>query len=170
MNASRLWTPLRALALLGLAACTGAGLDGSAELAVARGAPAQRLDELAMHRWPSRGPPRAVILALHGFGDAGDLTFDGAAEHWARRGIEVYAPDQRGFGGNASRKRWPGADALVADAIAAAARRARPPSGPAAHRRRPLDGRRGGARRRGRGHATPTRWCWRARRSPAATR
>ena len=28
-------------------------------------------------------------------------TFDGAAEHWARRGIEVYAPDQRGFGGNA---------------------------------------------------------------------
>ena len=35
-----------------------------------------------------------------------------------RRGIAVYAPDQRGFGGNDSRKRWPGDDALVADAVA----------------------------------------------------
>ena len=67
----------------------------------------------------ARGEPRAVILALHGFGDAGDLTFDGAARAWAARGIAVYAPDQRGFGANASRKRWPGTDALVADAVAA---------------------------------------------------
>ena len=70
--------------------------------------------------WPSRGPARAVILALHGFGDAGDLTYDGAAAYWAGRGIAVYALDQRGFGGNASRKQWPGIDALIADATAAA--------------------------------------------------
>ena len=112
MNASRLWTPLRALVLLGLAACTGAGLDGSAELVVARGAPAHRLDELAMHRWPSRGPPRAVILALHGFGDAGrsDLR---------RRRRALGAPRHRGLrrptsaasAATPSRKRWPGAEA-----------------------------------------------------------
>jgi alpha-beta hydrolase superfamily lysophospholipase len=77
--------------------------------------------DLAMAHWPSRSRTRAVILALHGFGDAGDLTFDGAAAYWTQRGIAVYAPDQRGFGANASRKRWPGVDALIADAIAEAA-------------------------------------------------
>jgi acylglycerol lipase len=76
------------------------------------------LDALAMTRWPSDGPPRAVILALHGFGDAGPLTFAAAAAHWSERGIAVYAPDHRGFGANFSRKRWPGADALISDAVA----------------------------------------------------
>ena len=65
-----------------------------------------------------RGQPGAVILALHGFGDAGDLTFEGAARAWSARGIAVYAPDQRGFGANASRHDWPGADALAGDAAA----------------------------------------------------
>jgi alpha-beta hydrolase superfamily lysophospholipase len=74
-----------------------------------------------MHTWPAQGEARAVILALHGFGDAGDLTFGWAAEHWAARGIAVYAPDQRGFGANPDRKRWPGVEALVADAVAGAA-------------------------------------------------
>ena len=73
---------------------------------------------LAMHVWPSLGTTRAVILALHGYGDAGDLTYDGAARAWAARGITVYAPDQRGFGGNPSREQWPGVDALVEDAVA----------------------------------------------------
>ena len=83
---------------------------------------------LVMHQWPGRQPTRAVILALHGFGDAGDLTFEGAARYWAGRGIAVYAPDQRGFGGNASRRQWPGPEALVEDAVALAAqvRRAHP--------------------------------------------
>ncbi len=75
---------------------------------------------LVTAHWPSHGTARAVILALHGFGDAGDLTFDGAATYWAGRGIAVYAPDQRGFGANASRKHWPGIDALIADAVAEA--------------------------------------------------
>jgi len=60
--------------------------------------------------------PRAVIVALHGYGDYGHSTFDAAAIAWAARGIATIAPDQRGFGRNPSRGRWPGADALVADA------------------------------------------------------
>jgi acylglycerol lipase len=119
--------PLRlllALAAFVLAACAGS-VGGPAPVARPDAAP------LAVAAWPSVGPTRAVILALHGFGDAGDLTFDGAARYWARRGIAVYAPDQRGVGGNASRKSWPGVDALVADAGAAAdAIRARHPGVP----------------------------------------
>ena len=90
-------------------------------LLLSPGGPAGAGEALVMAHWPSRGPTRAVVLALHGFGDAGDLTFDGAAGYWAGRGITTYAPDQRGFGANASRKQWPGVEALVADAIAEAA-------------------------------------------------
>jgi alpha-beta hydrolase superfamily lysophospholipase len=78
-------------------------------------------EALPVHAWPARGEPRAVVLALHGFGDAGDLTFEGAARAWSARGIAVYAPDQRGFGANASRHHWPGVDALTGDAVALSA-------------------------------------------------
>ena len=61
--------------------------------------------------------PKAVILALHGYGDYGQLTFRGPAASWAAEGIATIAPDQRGFGRNASRGRWPGAEALIADAV-----------------------------------------------------
>lgn len=61
--------------------------------------------------------PAAVILALHGFGDYGQSTFAEAARYWSARGIATVAIDQRGFGRNASRGRWPGEDALVADAV-----------------------------------------------------
>lgn len=61
--------------------------------------------------------PRAVILALHGYGDYGPSTFEGPALHWAGQGIAVIAPDQRGFGRNASRGVWPSADGLIADAV-----------------------------------------------------
>lgn len=60
--------------------------------------------------------PRAVIVALHGYGDYGRSTFAAAAKAWSAAGIATIAPDQRGFGRNPSRGRWPGADALVADA------------------------------------------------------
>ena len=113
--------PILLATLLCVAAC-GRPAGGPAPAADARpvaGAPADP-DRLALRAWPSRGPARAVVLALHGFGDAGDLTYDGAAAYWAGRGIAVYALDQRGFGGNASRKQWPGVDALIADATAAA--------------------------------------------------
>lgn len=75
---------------------------------------------LVMHAFLPERPPQAVILALHGYGDAGDLTFGRAAEAWTARGIAVYAPDQRGFGANPSRRQWPGVDSLAADALAQA--------------------------------------------------
>ena len=125
-------TPLPACLtlLVCLAACAPGPTGGPAPAAVARpvaAAPADP-DRLALRAWPSVGPTRAIILALHGFGDAGDLTYDAAARYWATRGISVYAFDQRGFGANASRQQWPGVDALIADATAAAAdlRRAHP--------------------------------------------
>lgn len=93
------------------AACTGTP-DGPMPLA------APDADTLVTHAFLPAGPARAVILALHGYGDAGDLTFGRAASAWTAAGIAVYAPDQRGFGANPSRRHWPGVDALVADALA----------------------------------------------------
>ncbi len=69
---------------------------------------------LAFSEWPA-GKPRAVILAVHGFGDYGPSTFTEAARFWAGQGIITYAYDQRGFGRNLSFGRWPGAPALAAD-------------------------------------------------------
>lgn len=85
-------------------------------------------DSIRLASWPAQGRTRAAILALHGFGDAGELTFEGPATYWAARGIAVYAPDQRGFGANPSRKRWPGGQTLAADArlLAAEVRRRNP--------------------------------------------
>lgn len=71
---------------------------------------------VAASEWLPEGQPAAVILALHGFGDYGHSTFHLAAEAWKTRGIATIAPDQRGFGRNPSRGRWPGAGALIADA------------------------------------------------------
>lgn len=72
--------------------------------------------EVAGSAWGPADQPKAVILALHGFGDYGQLTFRGPASAWAEQGIATLAPDQRGFGRNPSRARWPGAGALIADA------------------------------------------------------
>ena len=55
--------------LLCLAACARAPAPGDLPAEV-----------LPLHVWPSQGPTRAVILALHGYGDAGDLTFEDAAQ------------------------------------------------------------------------------------------
>ena len=65
------------------------------------------------------GPPRAVILGLHGFGDYRNA-FEEPAAIWARDGITTYSFDQRGFGGSPTRGRWAGTDALVDDAKAVA--------------------------------------------------
>jgi alpha-beta hydrolase superfamily lysophospholipase len=75
--------------------------------------------------------PAAVILAFHGYGDHGRSTFAAAAADWEARGIATLAVDQRGFGRSASRGRWPGAEALVADAVVISAQvRARYPCVP----------------------------------------
>ena len=85
---------------------------------------------LALSQW-STGEPRAIILAVHGYGDYGPSTFDTAARFWAGQGIATYAYDQRGFGRNSSFGQWPGAGALVADLRAVARQiRARHPCAP----------------------------------------
>ncbi len=64
-------------------------------------------------------PPRAVLLALHGFNDSRDA-WELAAPVFAAHGIAVFAPDQRGFGGAPGRATWPGVGRLIADADAMA--------------------------------------------------
>ncbi len=60
-------------------------------------------------------PPVAVILALHGFNDSRDQwALPGPV--FAKAGIAVYAPDQRGFGDTPGRGTWAGVPRLVDDA------------------------------------------------------
>ena len=70
---------------------------------------------LPLYHRASEGPPRAVVLALHGFGDYSgafrvlDGPFTGAD-------IVLYAYDQRGFGATADAGRWAGGARLARDA------------------------------------------------------
>ncbi len=63
---------------------------------------------------PEADPPRAAIIALHGFNDYGNF-FAGAAAYFQKRGIASYAYDQRGFGATARPGLWPGSAALTGD-------------------------------------------------------
>ncbi len=72
-------------------------------------------NSIAMTEWPAKGNQKAVILAVHGYGDHGTSTFAEAAKDWAQRGITTYAYDQRGFGRNPGNGNWPGHDALISD-------------------------------------------------------
>ena len=85
---------------------------------------------LPYRAWLPDAPPRAVVLALHGMNDSRDAwEYPGPA--FARAGVAVYAPDQRGFGATDSRGLWPTAQGLASDAAAMAALlRARNPSVP----------------------------------------
>ena len=69
---------------------------------------------LPLRIWRPDGKPRAVLLALHGFGDY-SFGFDEPARDWAKAGILVYAYDQRGFGQTQNLRRWAGSDALIDD-------------------------------------------------------
>ncbi len=60
------------------------------------------------------GPPKAVILALHGFNDYRGA-FDAFADFATTLGFHVEAFDQQGFGANHNRGLWPGTEALVTD-------------------------------------------------------
>ena len=70
---------------------------------------------LPVREWLPAGPPRAILLALHGFNDSRDA-LELPAPVFAGSGIAVFAPDQRGFGAAPSRGRWPGEGAMQADA------------------------------------------------------
>jgi alpha-beta hydrolase superfamily lysophospholipase len=71
---------------------------------------------LPLTEWPAaNGPPQAIVLALHGFGDYRN-GFEEPAKVWAKDGITTYAYDQRGFGGSPTRGRWASTPALADDA------------------------------------------------------
>jgi len=72
---------------------------------------------LPLRKWLPRDGVKAVILALHGFGDYSHA-FEMPAQIWASRGIATYAFDQRGFGGAPAHGLWVGAGRLAGDAIA----------------------------------------------------
>ena len=76
---------------------------------------------LPVRRWVPEGPPRAVVLAVHGFNDY-SRAFEDAGAYWAKNhGLATYAYDQRGFGAAPNRGLWAGHRTLAAD-IAGAAR------------------------------------------------
>jgi len=121
-------SPLAVLAVaLGLAACApvvqppGPGLGAAAAPAIVAGtAPTEVFVtgdgiHLPLRRWLPDGPPRAVVLALHGFGDTSNA-FAMPAPRFTADGVALYAYDQRGFGGAPHHGRWPGVDRLIGDA------------------------------------------------------
>jgi len=73
---------------------------------------------LPLRKWLPPGGVKAVILALHGFGDYSHA-FETPAQIWASRGIATYAFDQRGFGAAPGHGLWAGAGQLAADVVAA---------------------------------------------------
>ncbi|HEY2179882.1 MAG TPA: alpha/beta hydrolase [Caulobacteraceae bacterium] len=61
---------------------------------------------LGLTRWDALGgPPKAVIIGVHGMDDYANA-FHLAAADWARRGITTLAFDQRGFGRSPGRGVW----------------------------------------------------------------
>jgi acylglycerol lipase len=75
---------------------------------------------LPLRRFAPEGPPRAVLLALHGFNDHSGNFLTDSLEALKQGGLLVYAYDQRGFGRAPNRGYWAGAQTLAADAAAAA--------------------------------------------------
>ena len=75
---------------------------------------------LPMRRFMPAGEARAVLLALHGFNDhAGNFLLDSLGR-FRDAGVQIYAYDQRGFGGAPNRGYWAGAPTLADDAAEAA--------------------------------------------------
>jgi alpha-beta hydrolase superfamily lysophospholipase len=75
---------------------------------------------LPMRVFAPEGPPRFVMLALHGFNDHSGNFLHDAGPLLTAGGALVYAYDQRGFGRSPNRGIWAGAETLAADATAAA--------------------------------------------------
>ena len=69
---------------------------------------------LPYRAWLPDGAPKAVILALHGMNDSRDA-WEYPGPDFAKAGLAVFAPDQRGFGATASRGYWAGTEGLVGD-------------------------------------------------------
>ena len=72
--------------------------------------------KLPLKKWLANGPPKAIVLGLHGFNDYANAYLEPAII-WAENGILTYAYDQRGFGGAPHRGKWAGVDTMVGDAV-----------------------------------------------------
>jgi len=119
--ASRARRGLAALMLATLTACAAAPDGPAPALEAGQETVAGAEGPLAASIWAPEGEPKAVLLALHGYGEYAPTAFEEAATAWAKGGVLVYAYDQRGFGRNPSHRQWAGAEAMIADAGAAAA-------------------------------------------------
>jgi alpha-beta hydrolase superfamily lysophospholipase len=75
---------------------------------------------LPLTSWLPEGPPRGVVLGLHGFNDHA-RAFEIPSPLFTEAGWALHAYDQRGFGRAPSRGLWAGADTLAGDAVTAAA-------------------------------------------------
>ena len=71
--------------------------------------------ELPLMAWRPDGPPKAVLIGLHGFNDYAE-GFQLPGRFLAQHGYALYAYDQRGFGRAPHRGLWPGTGTLIADA------------------------------------------------------
>jgi alpha-beta hydrolase superfamily lysophospholipase len=71
--------------------------------------------KLPYRAWLPDDPPRAVVLALHGMNDSRDA-WEYPAPDFAREGIAVFSPDQRGFGTTPDRGLWAGGRQMADDA------------------------------------------------------
>ena len=76
--------------------------------------------ELPYRQWlPEQAPPKAVVLALHGFNDY-SKAFAELGTALRAQGIAVVAYDQRGFGAGPNPGLWPGTGRMAQDALVAA--------------------------------------------------
>lgn len=70
---------------------------------------------LPVRSWlPKERPPKAVVVALHGFNDYSN-SFAIPGNYLIRHGIACYAYDQRGFGAAPGRGLWSGIEAYTND-------------------------------------------------------
>jgi len=71
--------------------------------------------ELPYRLYAPAGPPRAVVLALHGVEDSRDA-WEILSQTLVPAGIAIVAPDQSSFGATANRGHWPGTAVMVDEA------------------------------------------------------
>lgn len=69
---------------------------------------------LPVRSWLPKAPPKAAIVALHGFNDY-SRAFASPGTWLGRHGIAVYAYDQRGFGNGPGYGTWAGVPTYAAD-------------------------------------------------------
>jgi len=70
--------------------------------------------KLPSRSWLPQGNPKAIIVAVHGFNDYSHA-FETTGQFFKKRGIAVYAYDQRGFGSAPDTGIWGGEQNFVSD-------------------------------------------------------